>query len=79
MAPHINLTLFARGVNIHLQTRLYFGDEAEANAQCPVLSRIESPARRQTMIATREEQAGQGRYRLNIRPQGEGETVFFDF
>ena len=48
MAPHINLTLFARGVNIHLQTRLYFDDEADANAQCPVLSRIESPARRQT-------------------------------
>lgn len=79
MAPHINLTLFARGVNIHLQTRLYFDDEAEANAQCPVLSRIESPTRRQTLIAQREEVGGKMRYRLDIRLQGEGETVFFDF
>ncbi|MCF1536020.1 protocatechuate 3,4-dioxygenase subunit alpha, partial [Escherichia coli] len=73
MAPHINLTLFARGVNIHLQTRLYFDDEAEANAQCPVLTRIESPARRQTLIAKREEVDGKVRYRLDIRLQGEGE------
>ena len=79
MAPHINLTLFARGVNIHLQTRLYFDDESEANAQCPVLSRIESPVRRQTLIAKREEVDGKVRYRLDIRLQGEGETVFFDF
>jgi protocatechuate 3,4-dioxygenase alpha subunit len=79
MAPHINLSLFARGVNIHLQTRLYFEDEAEANAECPVLSRIESPARRQTLIAKREEADGKVRYRLDIRLQGESETVFFDF
>lgn len=79
MAPHINLTLFARGINIHLQTRLYFEDEAEANAECPVLSRIESPARRQTLIARREEVDGKVRYRFDIRLQGEGETVFFDF
>ncbi|MGR2739974.1 protocatechuate 3,4-dioxygenase subunit alpha [Billgrantia sp. Q4P2] len=79
MAPHINLAIFARGVNIQLQTRLYFEDEAEANAACPVLSRIESPTRRQTLIAKREEAGGKVRYRLDIRLQGEGETVFFDF
>jgi protocatechuate 3,4-dioxygenase alpha subunit len=79
MAPHINLTIFARGVNIHLQTRLYFEDEAEANANCPVMKRIESPARRQTLIARREEVDGKVRYRLDIKLQGEGETVFFDF
>jgi protocatechuate 3,4-dioxygenase alpha subunit len=79
MAPHINLSIFARGVNIHLQTRLYFSDETEANAQCPVLSRIESEARRQTLIAKREQADGKVRYRLNIHLQGEGETVFFDF
>ncbi|WP_163558453.1 protocatechuate 3,4-dioxygenase subunit alpha [Halomonas sp. NO4] len=79
MAPHINLSIFARGINIHLQTRLYFEDEVEANAECPVLSRIESPARRQTLIAKREEVDGQVRYRFDIRLQGEGETVFFDF
>ncbi|NIC36214.1 protocatechuate 3,4-dioxygenase subunit alpha [Halomonas desiderata] len=79
MAPHINLAIFARGINIQLQTRLYFEDEAEANAACPVLSRIESPTRRQTLIAKREEADGKVRYRLDIRLQGEGETVFFDF
>ncbi|MGL6215967.1 protocatechuate 3,4-dioxygenase subunit alpha [Billgrantia desiderata] len=79
MAPHINLAIFARGINIQLQTRLYFEDEAEANASCPVLSRIESPTRRQTLIAKREEADGKVRYRLDIRLQGEGETVFFDF
>ncbi|GHE22228.1 protocatechuate 3,4-dioxygenase subunit alpha [Halomonas urumqiensis] len=79
MAPHINLAIFARGINIHLQTRLYFEDETEANAACPVLNAIESPARRQTLIAKREELDGKVRYRLDIRLQGEGETVFFDF
>lgn len=79
MAPHINLAIFARGINIQLQTRLYFEDEAEANAACPVLSRIESPTRRQTLIAKREEADGKVRYRLDIKLQGEGETVFFDF
>lgn len=78
-APHINLSIFARGINIHLQTRLYFEDEAEANAQCPVLSRIESPARRQTLIAQRDDADGRVCYRFDIRLQGEGETVFFDF
>ncbi len=79
MAPHINLAVFARGINIHLQTRLYFEDEPDANAACPVLNAIESPARRQTLIARREEVDGKVRYRLDIRLQGEGETVFFDF
>lgn len=79
MAPHINLAVFARGVNIHLHTRLYFEDEAEANATCPVLNGIESPVRRRTLIAKREEADGKVRYRLDIRLQGEDETVFFDF
>lgn len=79
MAPHINVSLFARGINIHLQTRLYFDDEAEANGKCPILNLIEQPARRQTLIATRCEVDGQRAYRFDIRIQGEGETVFFDF
>lgn len=80
MAPHINLSIFARGINLHLQTRLYFEDEQQANDRCPVLSRIESPTRRQTLIATRETgEEGRVRYRFDIRLQGDGETVFFDF
>lgn len=79
MAPHVNLAIFARGINIQLQTRLYFDDETDANAACPILNAIESPTRRQTLIATRETREGRTCYRFDIRLQGEGETVFFDF
>jgi protocatechuate 3,4-dioxygenase alpha subunit len=79
MAPYINLALFARGINIHLHTRVYFDDEAEANAQDPVLNLIEQPQRRQTLIAKRCEVDGKPAYRFDIHIQGEDETVFFDF
>ncbi len=79
MAPHINVSLFARGINIHLQTRLYFDDEAEANAACPVLNLIEQAPRRDTLLARRCEVDGQLAYRFDIRIQGDNETVFFDF
>ncbi|MHB0775226.1 protocatechuate 3,4-dioxygenase subunit alpha [Halomonas sp. WWR20] len=79
-APHINLAVFARGINMQLNTRLYFEDEAEANAACPILNAVESAARRKTLIARREEsENGKVRYRFDIRLRGEGETVFFDF
>ena len=77
MAPHISLWIVARGINIGLQTRLYFDDEAESNAADWVLNRIPSPVRRQTLIARKE--AGEvPRYVLDIKLQGENETVFFD-
>ena len=79
MAPHINLWIVARGINLGLNTRLYFSDEAQANAKDAVLNLIEWEARRQTLIATREEQGGTVLYRFDIRLQGDGETVFFDF
>ena len=77
-APHIALIIFARGINIGLNTRVYFEDEAEANAQDPVLKGIEWAPRRQTLIAKREEQDGEVVYRFDIRVQGEDETVFLD-
>ncbi len=73
-APHVSLWIVARGVNIGLQTRLYFADEAEANAGDFVLNKIMDPRRRQTLIAQREGST----YTLDIILQGEGETVFFD-
>ena len=79
MAPHINVSLFARGINIHLQTRLYFSDEPEANGKCPVLNLIEQPQRRETLIARRCEVDGKPAYRFDIYLQGPNETVFFDF
>lgn len=72
-APHISLWIVARGINMGLQTRLYFDDED--NAGDPILSRIEQRPRAETMIARKQ---GAGRYRFDVRLQGEGETVFLD-
>jgi protocatechuate 3,4-dioxygenase alpha subunit len=77
-APHISLWLVARGINLGLHTRLYFEDEAEANAADPVLNGIEWAARRPTLIARRTGHDGNVIYRFDIRIQGEGETVFFE-
>lgn len=77
-APHLTLYILARGINIGLHTRLYFGDEAEANADDPVLRLIEWEARRSTLIAQRSERDGVPLYRFDIVLQGDHETVFFD-
>ncbi|MES1161961.1 MAG: protocatechuate 3,4-dioxygenase subunit alpha, partial [Rhizobacter sp.] len=83
MAPHINVWVVARGINLGLNTRLYFSDEAEANAKDAVLGIIEWEARRATLVAQRmgvKDGAKDGTvvYRFDIRLQGEAETVFFD-
>lgn len=78
MAPHITVWIVARGINIGLHTRLYFGDEEVANAECPVLARIENKERLQTLIAFRSVENGLPTYTFDIRLQGEKETVFFD-
>lgn len=75
-APHILLWIVARGINIGLQTRLYFDDEAEANAADPVLGAIEPRARAATLLARRAGDSGE--FRFDIRLQGDHETVFFD-
>jgi protocatechuate 3,4-dioxygenase alpha subunit len=81
-APHINVWVVARGINMGLHTRLYFSDEAAANAADPVLNGIEWETRRATLVAQRAapdaERDGLPLYRFDIRLQGEGETVFFD-
>ena len=77
-APHINLWIVARGINLGLNTRVYFEDETAANAADPVLNMIEWENRRPTLIAKRTEKDGNPVYRFDIRIQGEGETVFFD-
>jgi protocatechuate 3,4-dioxygenase alpha subunit len=71
-APHLNVTVFARGLLRHLVTRVYFPDEADANATDPVLNLVE-PARRETLIAKN----GTGGLHFDVRLQGERETVFF--
>ena len=79
MAPHINLALFARGLNIHLHSRIYFDDEVEANAVDPVLQHCVPAPRRQTLIACRQETTQEPSvYRYDMVLQGKNETVFFD-
>ena len=76
-APHITVVVFMRGLLSHAYTRIYFADEAEANARDPVLSGVPAE-RRQTLIAAREETPDGPLYRLDIHMQGARETVFFD-
>ena len=73
-APHITLWIVARGINIGLHTRLYFDDEAEANAADPILTQL-SPQRAATLLAKSK---GDGLYQFEIYLQGADETVFFD-
>ncbi len=73
MAPHINLWIVARGINIGLNTRIYFEDED--NSADPVMTLIEQTHRRETLLARK---IGPGHYRFDIRLQGDGETVFMD-
>ena len=78
MAPHINFWIVARGINIGLNTRMYFSDEAQANARDPVINLVEWEVRRKTLVAQRQERDGKIVYRFDIQLQGENETVFFD-
>jgi protocatechuate 3,4-dioxygenase alpha subunit len=78
MAPHVNIWLVARGINVGLATRMYFADELALNEQDPVLRMIEPEIRRQTLLARREQRDGHIVYVFDIRLQGEQETVFFD-
>lgn len=73
-APHISVWIVARGINLGLNTRIYFEDEAEANAGDPVLGRIEHRDRVTTLIARHDG----GKYSHDIHLQGPRETVFFD-
>jgi len=74
MAPHVTVWIVARGINLGLHTRMYFGDEEKANAEDPILARIEHRVRVETLIAPRNGD----QYIFDIHLQGETETVFFD-
>lgn len=72
-APHVNIWIVARGINLGLSTRIYFSDEETANAVDPVLCLLEED-RAATLIASMKD----GQYCIEIHLQGEKETVFFD-
>jgi protocatechuate 3,4-dioxygenase, alpha subunit len=71
-APHLEVSVFARGLLNRVVTRIYFADEQERNAHDPVLQSVPEE-RRGTLLA---QPAGDG-YRFDVHLQGEGETVFF--
>ncbi|MCX3289128.1 protocatechuate 3,4-dioxygenase subunit alpha [Streptomyces sp. NEAU-H22] len=74
-APYLSVCVFARGLLVHLYTRIYLPGDAAALATDPLLSGLQD-ARRDTLIAVED---GDGTYRFDIRLQGEGETVFLEF
>ena len=76
-APFINVCLTMRGLLVHTFTRIYFDDEAAANARDLVLASVPE-ARRGTLVAKRSVDGSGVCYRFDIRMQGEAETVFFD-
>jgi protocatechuate 3,4-dioxygenase alpha subunit len=76
-APHIVFCIFSRGMLRQIYTRLYFSDEAAANAADPILALVPAD-RRGTLIAHKQPGEGVPVYRFDIRVQGDNETVFFD-
>lgn len=74
-APYLSVCVFARGLLVHLFTRIYLPGDQAALAADPLLAGLDEE-RRDTLIAKDE---GRGTYRYDIRLQGEGETVFLEF
>jgi protocatechuate 3,4-dioxygenase, alpha subunit len=72
-APHLTLLVFARGMLKAAQTRVYFADEAEANAEDPVLTGIDDEAARASLIANETN----GGFLFDIHLQGDRQTAFF--
>ncbi|HEX4249552.1 MAG TPA: protocatechuate 3,4-dioxygenase subunit alpha [Pseudonocardia sp.] len=72
-APHVDVSVFARGLLDRVVTRIYFPDHAEAHAADPVLASVPEQ-RRATLLAVRTDDG----YRFDVHLQGPGETVFFD-
>jgi protocatechuate 3,4-dioxygenase, alpha subunit len=72
-APHIDVSVFSRGLLARVATRIYFPEEEAANAADPVLSALPRGAAAETLIAVRTDDG----YRFDVHLQGENETLFF--
>ena len=73
-APHVMVSVFARGLLKRLITRIYFPDEGGSNARDPLLSSIGDPQLRETLVARDEG----GALRFDVRLQGDDQTAFFE-
>lgn len=71
-APHVDVSVFARGMLHRVMTRLCFPEETSAGTADALLGSV-APERRSTLIATESP----GGYRFDVRLQGDRETVFF--
>ncbi len=76
-APCVHVVVMMRGLLMHVFTRMYFSDEASANAADPLLSSID-PRRQASLIAVRQPNTHIPTYTFNIHMQGPDETVFLD-
>lgn len=82
-APHIDVSIFARGLLQRLVTRIYFSDEEELNSSDAVLAGLGGPPLASRLVAIRQSggqaghHAGASTFRFDIRLQGDQETVFF--
>ncbi|WP_119071161.1 protocatechuate 3,4-dioxygenase subunit alpha [Rubrobacter indicoceani] len=74
-APHLSVSIFARGLLDRVVTRIYFPDEEARNASDPVLSAIEDARLRETLVAKRSEDG----LRFDVHLQGPDQTAFFGF
>ena len=74
-APHLSVSVFARGILKRLATRIYFANDP-VNAECPVLKLVPED-RRATLMACRDA-ADPGNWQFDLRLCGANETVFFD-
>lgn len=72
-APHLDVSVFARGLLDRVVTRIYFPDHELANAGDPVLAAVPDE-RRHTLLA----RSAHDGYLFDIHLQGVDETVFFD-
>jgi protocatechuate 3,4-dioxygenase, alpha subunit len=73
-APHISFWIVARGINLGLNTRMYFAEDASLHAEDPILKRIEHRDRLSTIVIAKRD----GAYPFDIHLQGASETIFFD-
>lgn len=73
-APHLLVSIFARGLLKRLVTRIYFPDEEAANAADPVLDSIADARLRETLVA----RAVEGGFHFDIHLQGKRQTAFFE-
>ena len=73
---HVNVTVFARGILLHLYTRIYFAGDP-ANDQDPILALV--PETRRSTLFAHPDRKQPGPWRFDIHLCGDGETVFFDW